>query len=327
MDSKFWKGKKVLITGYEGFLGSHLTRQLINFNTELFGLDIKVNRKETILTRNDLKNIKIIKSDVCNFNNLKKVINRSKIEYVFHLAAQALVGHSNIFPLKTFESNIKGTWNILEACRNSKSIKAVIIASSDKAYGINKCLPYKEDSPLSGCHPYDVSKSCSDLLAYTYYRTYQLPVAVTRCGNIFGPGDFNFSRIVPDAIRSILKNRILFIRSDGKFTRDYIYVEDIVKGYILLAQKAHKLRLFGEAFNFSNECPISVLSLVGIISKISGQQRPRVRIQNIARYEIPDQYLSSQKARKILGWNPEYSLQKGLARTINWYKEYFLRNL
>ena len=204
-------------------------------------------------------------------------------------------------------------------------VKAIIIASSDKAYGSHTKLPYKENTPLSGEHPYDVSKSCADLIACTYCHTYDLPVVVTRCGNIFGPGDFNFSRLVPDTIRSAIQNKTLIIRSDGKFTRDYIYVSDIVSGYILLAEKMQKLKVFGEAFNFSDENPISVLELVKKIYHLANK-KPNYKILGKAKYEIKHQYLSSKKAKRIFGWKPRYTLEEGLKKTITWYKDFFQGN-
>ena len=322
MHRNFWKNKNVFVTGYEGFLGSHLTKTLLNYGAKVWGLDIKTGRKDTILSNEDLNRVKITQGSVENSSLVSKVIKENKIEFIFHLAARALVGKCFKNPLRAFSTNIKGTWNVLEASRNNNSIKGIIIASSDKAYGIQKKLPYKENVSLAGCHPYDVSKSCADLLAHTYYRTYGVPVCVTRCGNIFGPGDFNYSRIVPDAIRSALQNKTLIIRSNGKFTRDYIYVRDIVKGYLILAEKAKTLRLYGEAFNFSSEKPLSVLSLVKIVSRFSGQKKPSYKIANEAKYEIRNQYLSSKKARRILNWKPKFSLDKGLKKTIGWYRDY-----
>lgn len=323
--NQVWENKNVFITGYEGFLGSNLTKWLISCGANVVGLDIKVRRKNTILTENDYKKIVVVKGNVTNYKLLKEIISGYNIEIIFHLAAEAIVGECLKNPLRTFTSNIKGTWNILEASRNSNIIKAIIIASSDKAYGSHTKLPYKENTPLSGAHPYDVSKSCADLIAHTYYHTYGLPVVITRCGNIFGAGDFNFSRIVPDTIRSAIKNKALIIRSDGKFTRDYIYIEDVIGGYLILAQKMQKLKLFGEAFNFSNENPISVLELVGKIYKMS-DKKPSYKILGKAQYEIKHQYLSSKKAKKILGWKPKYSLEEGLKKTIVWYKNFFQGN-
>jgi len=324
MESKFWKGKRVLITGFEGFLGSNLSRALISLGAGLFGLDIRVRRKETILTEHDYKKISVIKGSVVDYKLVKKVINKHKIDVVFHLAAEAIVGECRHNPLRTFSANIEGTWNILEACRNSRVIRSIIIASSDKAYGAHKNLPYEEDAPLQGDHPYDVSKSCADLIANTYFNTYGLPVVITRCGNIYGPGDFNFSRLVPDAMRSLALNKRLKIRSDGRFVRDYVYIDDIVAGYIRIAELFGKRKLSGEAFNLSDEKPISVVKL---LKKID-QSYPRAKklnykVMNTVRYEIKKQYLSSAKARRILGWKPGYGLREGLRKTGKWYAEYF----
>jgi CDP-glucose 4,6-dehydratase len=322
MRNEFWKNKKVLITGYEGFLGSHLTGALLNEGAKLCGLDIRIHRKETVLSGKELNKINIIKGNVENFSLVSKILKENKIEYIFHLAAKSLVGECLQKPVKAFSTNIKGTWNVLEASRGNNRIKSIIISSSDKAYGSHKDLPYKEDAPLSGAHPYDVSKSSADLIAYTYYHTYGVPVAVTRCGNIFGPGDFNFSRIVPDAVRCAIADRPVLIRSDGKFTRDYIYIEDIVAGYVGLAEKMGRLKLFGEAFNFSNEEPISVLGVVKKVYELSAKD-PSYKILGRAKHEIKHQHLSSRKARRILAWKPKSTMDKGLSKTIKWYRDYF----
>ncbi len=315
----FWKNKKVLITGYEGFLGSWLTRLLLEQGAKIVGLDILTLRKKTLLSSQELKRIKITKGSVENFSLLNEIIKKYEIEFVFHLAAKALVGECQKNPRQAFCVNIRGTWNILEACRQNRRVKGIIVASSDKAYGSQKNLPYKEDFSLAGSQPYDVSKSCADLIAYTYFHSYQLPVCITRCGNLYGPGDFNFSRIVPDAIRSALKNRTLLIRSDGKFVRDYVYVKDIVLAYICLAEKMLKLGIKGEAFNFSAGKPLSVLEIVKAIYKEAGK-KPDYKILNQAKYEIKEQFLSSVKARKILRWKPRYSLKRALKETIHWYQ-------
>jgi len=321
MDKIFWKNRRVLITGFEGFLGSHLSKTLISYGAKIFGLDIKIYRKETIFSEGDYKKIFVIKGSVANSGLIEAIIRKNKINTVFHLAAKATVGKCYLRPLSAFTTNIKGTWNILEICRNSRSVKNIIIASSDKAYGSHKNLPYTEKAALMGDHPYDVSKSCADLLAYAYAHTYGLRVAVTRCGNIYGPGDFHFSRIVPDAIRCALNGKTFLIRSDGKFTRDYIFIDDIVNGYIILAEKLNKLDLGGEAFNFSDENPISVLELVKKIYRIAGKEE-NYKIMDIAKYEIPHQYLASGKAKKVLGWKPRFKLEKGLVITTNWYAQF-----
>jgi CDP-glucose 4,6-dehydratase len=281
-----------------------------------------VNRKDTIFTKEEYKQFTTLKGSVADYPLVKKIIAKHRIEVIFHIAAEAIVGRSLKDPVNTFHANIEGTWNILEACRQLGIVEAIVVASSDKAYGSHKILPYKEDAPLIGDHPYDVSKSCADLIAYTYYHTYNVPVAVTRCGNIYGPGDFNYSRILPDAMRCMHYGRTLLIRSDGKFTRDYVYVDDIVNGYILLGEKLKKLKLAGEAFNISDENPISVLKLLKLLSTISGKKL-NYKILNQARYEIKDQYLASGKARKILGWKPEYTLEQGLAGAVEWYSQYY----
>jgi CDP-glucose 4,6-dehydratase len=319
MDMRFWGGKRVLITGYEGFLGSHLTRALLELKAKIYGLDILTHRKKTILSRKDLAKIKIIKGSAENLLLLSEIIKKNKIEIIFHLAAKSLVGQGLQDPLRTFSTNIKGTWNILEASRNNSSVKAIIIASSDKAYGSHKNLPYREDAPLKGIHPYDVSKSCADLIAYTYAHTYNLPVAITRCGNIYGPGDFNFSRITPDTIRCALSDKTLSIRSNGKFIRDYIFVDDIINGYMLIAEKLQKLKLGSQAFNFSDENPISVIALVKRIYKIAAKEA-NYKILNQAKFEIKDQYLASSKARRVLNWKPKFTLDEGLRKTIAWYR-------
>jgi CDP-glucose 4,6-dehydratase len=321
VNKNFWKNKSVLVTGYEGFLGSNLTRRLVDYRAKVVGIDIRINRKETILTKDDYKKIIVIKGNVARDKLLKEIMQKYNTEVVFHLAAEAIVGRCLRNPTLTFSSNILGTWNLLDCCRDLNTVKAIIVASSDKAYGIHEQLPYKENASLRGSHPYDVSKSCADLIAYTYFHTYGLPVAITRCGNIYGPGDFNFSRIVPDAIRCAVSDKALLVRSDGKFTRDYVYVDDIVNGCILLAEKLQELKLAGEAFNFSNENP---LTIIGLINKIYGilKKRPDYKILNQAKYEIRHQYLCSRKARRILRWRPRYGLEEGLKKTIQWYKRY-----
>lgn len=323
MEKKFWAGQNVLITGFAGFLGFNLTRRLISYGAHVSGLDIKIRRNHTF-TKDDYKKITTIRGNVLNRKLLEDIILQYKPKTVFHLAAEAIVGKCNKNPTRTFKTNIEGTWNVLEACRNNSTVKAVVIASSDKAYGSHKILPYKENATLSGSYPYDVSKSCADLIAHAYHHTYKLPVAITRCANLFGPGDLNFSRIVPDAIRCALLDKTLIIRSDGKFTRDYLYVEDAVNGYVLLAEKLMRLELGGEAFNFSEEKPITVLELVHKISRVLNK-KPDYKVLNIAKYEIKNQYLSSTKARQILNWKPKYTLAGALKETIAWYKNYYNR--
>jgi CDP-glucose 4,6-dehydratase len=266
--------------------------------------------------------INIVKGEVENLELLERILNEYEIDTVFHLAAQTIVGTGNRSPISTFETNIKGTWNILEASRRISTVKAVIVASSDKAYGDQKILPYNENSPLQGAHPYDVSKSCADLIAYTYYKTYGLPVCVTRCGNFYGGGDLNFNRIIPGTIRSIFNNEAPIIRSDGTLIRDYIYIKDGVYAYMLLAEKMRELDIAGEAFNFSNENKFTVKNITEKIIQVMNFDLKPV-ILNEVKNEILHQYLSANKAKTILNWEPKYTIEEGLKETINWYKKRF----
>ncbi len=320
----FWKNKKVIVTGHEGFLGSWLTRLLLEKGAQVLGIDKVKNRPITVL--NGLREkIESVKGDVVNLSLVKRVFLDFHPAYVFHLAAEAIVDRAKDNARLTFKSNIEGTWNILEASLACGGVKAVVVASSDKAYGSHDRLPYTEDYPLIGRNPYDVSKSCADLIAYSYWHTYRLPVAVTRCGNIYGPGEYNFSRIVPDALRCLLTQKTLLIRSDGTFTRDYVHVKDIAEGYMALAQKMGPLKLGGEAFNFSCECPMSVIDVVEMISRLADKPL-QYQILNRAKYEIKHQFLSSKKARKILGWSPSYNVEDGFLDTYQWYKDFFSIN-
>lgn len=321
MKNRYWRNRKVLITGHEGFLGANLTKALLSYGAEIIGIDKVKNRPNSVLGGLRDKII-CIKGDISDLRLVKSLINKYKPQVIFHLAAEAIVGECNRNPIKTFKSNIEGTWNILEASRGRKFIEAIVVSSSDKAYGSHKILPYKEDAPLKGNHPYDVSKSCADLICYAYWNTYKAPVCVTRCGNIYGEGDFHFSRIVPEAVRCAMEGKTLLIRSDGKFIRDYIYVKDIVNGYLLLAEKIGRNSIAGEAFNFSNENPITVLELVKAIYKICGK-KPAYKILNKADCEIRYQYLSSRKSKKLLKWKPGYSLKQGLKAAVEWYRDYF----
>lgn len=257
---------------------------------------------------------------------MERILGEYDIKTVFHLAAQAIVGVANRNPISTFESNIQGTWSLLEACRRSPLVTEVVVASSDKAYGEQPTLPYTEDMPLLARNPYDVSKACTDMLAQSYAHTYGMNVAISRCGNFFGEGDFNWSRIVPGTIRSIVRDEAPVIRSDGTLIRDYFYVRDGAHAYVTLAEHlaANPEKLRGEAFNFSTDREVSVIDLTNMILKLMGSKL-KPQIQNNAPNEILKQNLSSAKARKQLGWEPRYTLEDGLKRTIAWYED-FLKN-
>lgn len=265
----------------------------------------------------------VVRGDVRSQTLLERALGEYEIDTVFHLAAQTIVGIANRNPISTLDTNIRGSWAILEACRRSPAVKQIILASSDKAYGSHEKLPYGEDAPLVGKHPYDVSKSCADLIAQAYSTTYGSPVVITRCGNFYGGGDLNWNRIVPGTIRSIIRGSRPVIRSDGNFVRDYFYIEDGAAAYCMLAEQlAHNRSLVGEAFNFSNEIQLTVTELVQkILTLMDSDLKPE--ILNEASNEIKCQYLSAEKARRTLNWKPLFSLEGGLSATIQWYKRFF----
>ena len=315
----FWKNRNVFITGCTGLLGSHITKELLDKGANIIGLVRDTVPKSYVV--DILDKITVVHGDIESLKLIERAINEYEIDTVFHLAAQTIVGTANRRPISTFETNIKGTWNVLEACRRIPTVKSIIVASSDKAYGVQEKLPYDETTPLKGTHPYDVSKSCTDLIAYTYYNTYKLPVCITRCGNFYGAGDLNFNRIVPGTIRSILNGERPIIRSNGKYIRDYFYVKDGALAYIHLAEIMHKDKsIHGEAYNFSNEIQLTVLDIVKkIITLMKSNIEPI--ILNEAKNEIKNQYLSAKKAKKQLNWSPKYTLDSALVETIEWYKQ------
>ncbi|WP_460293538.1 GDP-mannose 4,6-dehydratase [Clostridium tertium] len=326
MVSTFWNNKNVFITGGTGFLGSYLVKKLVNYGANVTILVRDYIPQSNIYVGEEYKKVNVVHGALEDYLLIERTLGEYEIDTVFHLAAQAIVGVANRNPLGTFKSNIEGTWNILEAARKSPLIKQVIVASSDKAYGDQEKLPYDENMPLQGKHPYDVSKSCADLIAQTYYETYKLPVCITRCGNLYGGGDLNFNRIIPQSIQSILNNKAPVIRSDGSFIRDYFYIEDAVDAYINLAEKVVELNLGGQAFNFSNEIQLTVLELVNKILKIMGSCMKPI-ILNQGSNEIIHQYLSAKKARTVLGWSPNYTIDEGLSKTIEWYKDFLKKEI
>ncbi|MDB1944698.1 GDP-mannose 4,6-dehydratase [Clostridium tertium] len=326
MVSKFWNNKNVFVTGGTGFLGSYLVKKLVNYGSNVTILVRDYIPQSNIYIGEEYKKVNVVHGALEDYLLIERTLGEYEIDTVFHLAAQAIVGVANRNPLGTFTSNIQGTWNILEAARRSPLIKQVIVASSDKAYGDQEKLPYDENMPLQGKHPYDVSKSCADLIAQTYYETYKLPVCITRCGNLYGGGDLNFNRIIPQSIQSILNNEAPVIRSDGSFIRDYFYIEDAVDAYIKLAEKVVELNLGGQAFNFSNEIQLTVLELVNKILKIMGSDIKPI-ILNQGSNEIIHQYLSAKKARTVLGWSPNYTIDEGISKTIEWYKDFLKKEI
>jgi CDP-glucose 4,6-dehydratase len=323
MANNYWTNKNVFVTGCTGLLGSWLVKDLIEKGANVTGLIRDWVPKSNLILQDSINKINIVRGDIDDYFLMERVLNEYEIDTVFHLAAQTIVGIANRNPISTFETNIKGTWNILEACRRNPTVKKVIVASSDKAYGEHEILPYTENAPLKGSHPYDVSKSCADLLAFTYHNTYGLPVCITRCGNFYGGGDLNFNRIVPGTIRSILFDEHPIIRSDGTFIRDYIYIRDAVNAYLFLAEKMEDSGIHGEAFNFSNEIQLTVLELTNNILEMMNRSNLEPVVLNETKGEIKHQFLSATKAKNVLGWNPTYTVEEGLKETIDWYKEFF----
>lgn len=322
--SFFWRDQNVFVTGCTGLLGSWLSEALAGAGANVVGLVRDHVPRSRLVRERVLDCITVVWGEIEDYALLERTLNEYEIQTVFHLAAQTIVGIANRNPLSTFDANIRGTWNVLEACRRSPWVRQIVVASSDKAYGAQDALPYEEGLPLEGTHPYDVSKSCADLLTTAYFQTYGLPVSITRLGNFFGGGDLNFNRIVPQTIRSVLRGEAPLIRSDGTFVRDYIYIEDAVAAYLLLAEQlAQDPGLRGEAFNFSSESPMSVLDLVERILALMKRPDLRPQVLGEASNEIRHQYLSARKARERLGWKPLFTLDEGLRRTIEWYSKFF----
>lgn len=322
MTNGFWRDRPVLMTGATGLVGSWLTRRLIEAGADVVCL-VRDWVPQSELVRSQLVDrVKVVRGDVRDRDVLERALGEYGADTVIHLAAQTIVGIANRNPISTFETNVQGTWNLLESCRRSPAVHSIVIASSDKAYGDQDTLPYTEEAPLQGRHPYDVSKSCADLIAHAYAKTYGLPVAITRCGNFYGGGDLNWERIVPGTIRSVLRGERPIIRSDGQYIRDYFYVEDGAAAYMLLAEQLYQRQeLRGMAFNFSNELQVTVLDLVNRVLRAMGSDlEPDVR--NEASNEIRHQYLSAERARCLLKWSPLFTMEQGLSRTIQWYREF-----
>lgn len=323
--SSFWLDRPTFVTGATGLVGSWVVRRLLECRASVICLVRDWVPTSEARTAGLLDRCALVRGDISDQPLMERVLGEYEIDTVVHLAAQTIVPIANRNPVSTFESNIRGTWSVLEACRRSPSVKQIVVASSDKAYGTAPTLPYEEDVPLCGRFPYDVSKSCSDLIAQSYAATYKLPVGITRCGNFYGGGDLNWNRIVPGTIRSVIRNQRPVIRSDGKCVRDYFYVEDGAAAYLHLAEQlAQRPELHGQAFNFATETPLSVLDLVDRILKLMRSDLvPDVR--NQANHEIAEQYLSAARARSVLAWQPSFTLEEGLHRTVAWYRNYFDR--
>lgn len=322
MDSSYWQDKRVFVTGCSGFLGSWLVQALVQQGASVVGL-VRDHVPQSMLFRSGTADqIRIVNGELNDIMLLERILAEYEIETIFHLAAQTIVGIANRSPLSTFETNIRGSWHLLEAARRASGVKGIVVASSEKAYGEPQALPFVEEHPLHGRHPYDVSKSCVDLIAQTYAFTYQLPVAITRFSNLYGGGDLNWNRLIPGTIRSVLRGKAPIIRSDGTFKRDYVYVEDAVAGYLKLAERAEQPGICGQAFNFGLGRPVNALEVVRTIIDVSEHPDLQPVILDEVEHEIRDEYLSPQKAHSRLGWQPAESLASGLTRTMDWYRRY-----
>ncbi len=318
----FWLDRNVLVTGATGLVGSWLCARLLGCGARVAALVRDADPQSQLLTSGDYLKISVINGDLADLETVERAVVQHQAETVFHIGAQAVVAVGEALPLETFESNIRGTYNVLEACRRqSSSVQRVVVASSDKAYGSQATLPYTEDMPLQGRRPYEVSKSCADLLARAYFESYRLPVGIARCGNIYGGGDLNWSRLIPDTIRSTLRGEPPVLRSNGTYVRDFVYVKDVVRAYMTLAEALDDQSVQGEAFNFSAERPYTVIEVVEAVQKLIPETaRPPV-ILDVAQGEIESQYLDSTKARRTLGWSATFSLDEGLRETIAWYRD------
>lgn len=322
MNKEFWLDRPVFVTGATGLVGGWLVRRLVDSGADVVCL-VRDWVPQSELTRARLiERVKTVRGDLCDQQLLERTLNEYEISTVIHLAAQTIVTIANRNPVSTFEANIRGTWSLLEACRRTPTVKQIVTASSDKSYGTHDALPYTEEMPLEGRHPYDMSKACADMIAQSYAATYDLPIVITRCGNFYGGGDLNWNRLVPGTIRSILRGKPPVIRSDGQYVRDYFYVEDGAAVYTLLAEQlAARPEISGQAFNFSNETQVTVMELVErILQLMNSELRPEIRSE--ASNEIRHQYLSAEKAHQVLNWKPIFILDEGLRRTIEWYKSF-----
>ena len=319
--TSFWKGRRVLVTGGAGFIGYALATKLVLLGARVYVLDIKPSLPPSALADEKTRvKITYVRGSVTSRKTLDGILKGKRIRTIFHLAAEAIVGRANKNPERTLRTNMLGTWTLLESARGGREIKEIVVASSDKAYGSHEKLPYKEDAALQGLNPYDCSKSGTDLIAQMYARSFDMPITIARCGNVYGPGDTNWSRLIPDAFRSVAKGRMLDIRSDGTFKRDYIYIDDIVEAYIVLGERTARKGMAGEAFNFGNNKPLQVLHVLEEILRVTPNLR--YRILNTARNEICDQYLNASKARRVLGWRARTNIRSGFRKTAAWYARY-----
>ena len=320
----YWSGKRVLVTGASGMVGSWLTQWLAGSGAYTVAFIADTDPQSELVRSGTINKVSVVNGRLENYDDVERAINNHEVDSIFHLGAQPIVGAADRAPRHTFESNIQGTWNLLDACRVlNPLVKRIVVASSDKAYGTQPILPYTEDMSMNGDHPYEVSKSCTDLISTTYARTYGTPVTIARCGNIYGGGDLNWNRIVPGTFRSLLRGEQPVLRSDGTFVRDYLHVDDIVSAYLTLGEQTDKPEFAGQGFNFSDESPLTVMQIYKAICEAAGWKDTEPLILNAASSEIQDQYLDSMKAHNVLGWRASVTLEDGLKRSFDWYRNFF----
>ena len=316
----YWSDKRVLVTGASGMVGSWLTRWLSESGAYTVAFIADTDPQSELIRSGIINKINVINGRLENYDDIERAINNHEVDSIFHLGAQPIVGAADRAPRHTFESNIQGTWNLLDACRTlTPLVKRIVVASSDKAYGTQSVLPYTEDMSMNGDHPYEVSKSCTDLISTTYAHTYGTPVTIARCGNIYGGGDLNWNRIIPGTFRALLRGEQPILRSDGTFIRDYLHVDDVVSAYLALGENSDKPEFAGHGFNFSDESPLTVMQIFSAICEAAGKPNTKPVVLNEATGEIKDQYLDSTKAREVLGWHARVSLQDGLKKSFSWY--------
>lgn len=317
----YWSDKRVLVTGATGMVGSWAVRRLVDEGAHVVVFVRDSDPQSELLRSGTIARTSVVNGRLEDYASVERSINEHDVDTVLHLGAQTIVGTAFRSPMQTLQANVAGTWNVLEAARvHSGMVRRVVVASSDKAYGTVADLPYREDMPLNGVAPYEVSKSCTDLISNSYAQTYGLPVAVARCGNIYGGGDLNWSRIVPGTIRSLLRGEQPVLRSDGTFLRDYLYVEDVVDAYLVTAEALSNGVAPGEAFNFSDEKPLSVMDIYQAVCLAVVGEVVEPLVLGQAKDEIKDQYLDSSKARAALGWSASWGLERGLDETVAWYR-------
>ncbi len=322
----YWSGKRVLVTGASGMVGSWLTQWLAKSGAHTVAFTADTDPQSELVRSGTINKVSVVNGRLENYDDIERAINNHEVDSIFHLGAQPIVGAADRAPRHTFESNIQGTWNLLDACRVlSPLVKRIVVASSDKAYGTQPILPYTEDMSMNGDHPYEVSKSCTDLISTTYARTYGTPVTIARCGNIYGGGDLNWNRIVPGTFRSLLRGEQPVLRSDGTFVRDYLHVDDIVSAYLTLGEQTDNPAFAGQGFNFSDESPLTVMAIYKAICEAAGRQNTEPQILDAASSEIKDQYLDSTKAHNVLGWRASVTLKDGLKKSFDWYRNFLVR--